>query len=458
MGLHRRLLLWAGMLFLFLGLSLTPTQAKAGSCADCVYCIYNYGYICPGDIAFDFPKIFTSLWEGMKSAWAAVKKNSVLIQLIDDGIRTITLWKEKLAEVLDLEKVMESLKMLGDNILARLEIKRMEARNAAYAHASATGVQFERALKQADPLASDQFLCNMLVARQAVPAGQEFADMVTLIIARGLDEGLLAQGNGPLAAAYDYKQNCEDRTGNPIDGASEKCAAPSAHPGTGTADFHMSYDTLSRDRVYTLPPAKLVDYTANGVTRKVLQFVPDPQDESQRRWLMAAQYCKTLAGPDPSGPQGQDVKKPKGLSENRQMHECRAKRMELMTKCAARLAKLTRPDCSNKDYDGFCQLAVDACAAAKDAQLNLGSAYQNCQNGLSLYQLENVSVRLCGSTRRLQSARLQGVSEPETVAVLAECKRLKQSWEEQLDIEEQSLRKASEGIINNKACFAGINN
>lgn len=312
------------------------------------------------------------------------------------------------------------------------------------------------------PPASEQFLCNLILARQAVPVMTEFARIISKTVAIGMDARYRSRGsdgNGPQYAMDAWQIKCgqygdnRPKTGNSIDGVPVECRAETTAPTIGYADGHMSMDTLSRNKVYTVPPVKEVQKNINGKIETVADFFPEKGNEAHRQWLVARDYCYNIAGPRPSPPRDEDLDKPAGKAQFMQFTKCLSRQSAFVKLCADRLGKLTRPDCSNNDFKEFCEASVQACDAAREAQIVLPPEYNNCNDGLSFYQAEYLSSALCGSTRRIQAESHGGTQNHKKISTLVMCQVMRESLEKRQQDEDKVLRRAWQGMQSMKDCW-----
>ena len=311
-------------------------------------------------------------------------------------------------------------------------------------------------------LPSDQFLCNVLLARQAPLELVKFARMFSSVIQRGVDatyRGPWSNGNGPEYYA-DFAKSHEEMA-NVIDGYDPATASPSNLPDVSSStDLDSSVDAISRDRTYIVPPVKLVDTTMNGQTVKVMTFVPDKTSErdwgAQDRWVKATRLCYNLAGPRPSPPPINTRDSEASRRKRAQYDTCRARQNTFIKQCADRIGAMTRPNCDIDEMKPFCEVAQDACEAAADAKIQLEPSFNDCRNGLSLYEFEKISNLMCGSTRRFQSEGFAGAPQDEQIRVLAVCGHLMSKWEERIQMEDEAFDLAVRGMRDIQDCYSKV--
>ncbi|MDD2325029.1 MAG: hypothetical protein PHW63_03325 [Alphaproteobacteria bacterium] len=325
-----------------------------------------------------------------------------------------------------------------------------------------TKEQMRRAADPAPGLPSDQFLCNVLMARKAPLELVKFARMFSAVIQRGVDaayRGPWSNGDGP--EYYDDFERSHAEMANMVDGYNLNTEEATNLPDVSSStDMDSSVDAISRDRTYIVPPAKLVDRTMNGQAVKVMTFEPDKTSErdwaAQDRWVKATRLCYTLAGPRPSPPPINARDSEASRRKRAKYDSCRARQNAFIKQCSDRVAVLTRPNCDLDEMKPFCEVALDACEAANDAQIELEPSYNDCRNGLSLYEFEKISNMMCGSTRRFQSEGFAAASHDEQIRVLGVCGHLMSKWQERIDMEDEAFDLAVRGMRDIRECYNGV--
>ncbi len=404
-------------------------------------------------------------WGVLQEIAAFLEENEAWISMTNGLTNVMNLFKDK----------MRALRAArGQGVIKQLTAQRVQATMTTEAwnaviDQSASNADLEQKMKHAAehvlPPASEQFLCNLILARQGVPVMTEFARIISKMVAKGIDTRYRSKGsdgNGPQYAMDAWQIKCgkygEDRpkTGNAIDGVPEECRAETTAPTIGYADGDVSVATLSREKVYTVPPVKEEAKVINGTVETVADFVLDKESgsyEAHRQWLMARQYCYNLAGPRLTPPRDEDLDRPAGKAKFVQFTSCLSRQSAFVKLCADRLGKLTRPDCSNDDFKEFCDASIQACDAAREAQIVLPPEFNNCKDGLSLYQAEYLSSALCGSTRRIQADTNGGVQDHKKVSTLLMCQIMRESLAKQQQEEDRTFIKALQGMQNMKGCW-----
>ncbi|MFA6279417.1 MAG: hypothetical protein WC612_01310 [Bdellovibrionales bacterium] len=391
-----------------------------------------------------------------------LEENKAWISITNGVTKMMNLFRD-LMRNFRVEHGQATIKLLtAQQLQARTTIEATQAMLDAGVRNQVEGQEIKHLAEHVMPPAAEQFLCNLILARQAVPVMTEFARIISKTVAKGIDVRYRSKGsdgNGPQYAMDAWNIKCgkygenRPKTGNAIDGVPEACRAPVTAPTIGYADGDVSIDTLSREKVYTVPPIKDVDLMINGKLETVKDFFPEEGNEAHKQWLMARQYCYNLAGPRLTPPRDEDLDRPAGKAKFVQFLSCLSRQSAFVKTCADRLGKLTRPDCSNDDFKEFCDASVQACDAAREAQIVLPPDFNNCKDGLSLYQAEYLSSVLCGSTRRIQADTHGGVQDPKKVSTLLMCQIMRESLKKQWQNEDKVFTRAQQGMQNMKGCW-----
>ena len=445
--------------FLFASDFVGPREAKA----TCYTCNNSCPMACNGQVGIDPVGFLIQNWGTPAQAAGEAKKYMQTMTWLTNLIRMYNAFKDGLNSLIDMDRLARLMQITTEWLHAHMATRLTDAKIQADSASNKAAEDYKAALESSGTSA-DQYLCNALKLRMAIPIMQQFADMVTDFLGKGMDavgRGPADLGNSAQHSADYLKMECGDvenypnKTGNMADQMPERCRALHAVPGASTADAYMDIGVLSLTKTFTLPPVKRQSVTEGGITYKVSRLTPDPEVETQKGFMMATQYCNTLAGAHPSPVHGAQKFTAASIVKDGRHVDCRTLQYEFSSRCAARIGKLTRPDCSQPEFKAFCDSSIEACAAAKTAGLDLGQEYHDCANGLNLYQLERISVLMCGSSRRQQSEAAQGTKPGEQAPILTFCSQLQDYWKEQIMLEEEGLRAAVRGVMLNRECFAG---
>jgi len=392
------------------------------------------------------------------------EKNTGLVANLASMVKTYNAWMDGLKKWLDSQNTAASAELLGERLKAHTLEKTTDGVNAVREQTERAGESIAAAQEHPRPTGADQYLCNVLKLRLAIPVMQQFADMVGEFLAQGIGavgRGPTDRGNNTQHSADMLALKCgkvpgyPEPTGNVKDQLPPECRAVVSVPGSSAADMESNAQVLDFSRVYTIPPLKRESVTENGVTYKVSRFDPNMEDQGQKRFVTATQFCYTMAGAHPAPPYGVGKLTAESIVKEGKSVSCRAIQSAFVSQCTYRIGKLTKPDCSRDEMKGFCGPAIEGCAAAKEAHVQLGASYANCQNGLNLYQMERMSVLMCGASRRVQHEGHQGTKEGDVAPLLTVCDIMKALWEDQLNLEQKNLLDAVKGVINNRECFDG---
>ncbi|MDD3182875.1 MAG: hypothetical protein PHD48_08755 [Alphaproteobacteria bacterium] len=420
--------------------------------------------LCPGDVTYDAVNTAIKKIREVTTDVGNAAKNSVYGKIISMYSTTTAFFSDTMGSLQDLFSSQLKTKIGTDVLYGEIESKLVNAQIQANATDEVVALAGRTALETGiNAGGTDQFLCNVIKTRQGISTMEEFSRMVARVVAVGIDATYVLGEGGPKYWVDDLLLRCGQaegfvlKSGNPLDGVPAQCHDMVSLPEMSTADRDVNGMALDRSEVYTIPPIKSFDYTKNGVTQKVYKFVPESEDPkikaSMDRWMQASQYCYLVAGYRPPPPRGLGQLTPIGRAKNNKFNECRAQQEVFTMECAYRLGRLTRPNCADPDMKAFCVTAQEACAAAREANLTLDGSYNDCQNGLTYEQIQNVSVQLCGSTRAVQSDVLGGASEASKLFILGRCNKLKNDWQDKIDREDAAFYRALQGLQGIHECF-----
>ncbi|HAX90877.1 MAG TPA: hypothetical protein DCY07_01525 [Rhodospirillaceae bacterium] len=417
-----------------------------------------------GDVVYSPTSLAISIWGTLAELAQWVKKHEAILTIVNWIAQIVQMFQDGLVKLRQTWGASAQVQLGAQHLKVKTEMEIAEAIINARAVDAVNSEKLVHIAEHSIPPASEQFLCNLILARQVVPVMTEFARIISSVVTRGMNEryrSKTSDGSGPQYVADAWNLKCGKYgtnwapTGNIIDGVPPECRAEITPPNIGYADGDVSADTLGRDKIYTVPPIVNVEKEINGVTQTVRDFVPEEGNEAHRQWIMARQYCYNVAGPRVSPPWGADIDKPDGKTKYGRFATCLAQQSAFVKICSDRLAKLTQPDCSNKDFKVFCDASVQACDAARKANIVLPPAYNDCGNGLSLYQAEYLSNILCGSNRRIQADKHGGAKDPDGTRTLMMCQLMKEAWEKRMEDEDKAFLRAVISIQNMKECWIG---
>ncbi|MDX9689995.1 MAG: hypothetical protein RBT70_05935 [Alphaproteobacteria bacterium] len=389
--------------------------------------------------------LYTSIIAGWQSFSTAME-----IQMT--GLRevNIDIAKIEIAEIQTLAKTEE--------ILANAEIDALTSNRRMK-------TRLDQALHGQLSVPSEQFLCNSIVARGSLPILREYASSISTPLLQGYNNR--GRGKGVDGSGVQYSKDRDDarcgrygsENNNPATGsildAAPDCQADDIGAGLGYGDKAIDAASLGFDRAYTTPARRQVtDRSGNTVW----EYYADPEDnDSQRQWLAVREYCFNAGGPRPTPPWGEDIPTPKGYESRSTFETCASRESKFAKQCLYRLAKISRPNCDDPNMTEVCNAAVKSCDAARATKLYLPPEFNNCSEGLSLYQAEYIANNLCGTPRYVQALVNGGATHAEVQRYLLECTKAKDSWQKQIDQEEYAFNRAMYGYILHSECYAGAN-
>lgn len=307
------------------------------------------------------------------------------------------------------------------------------------------------------PPVDNQILCNTIIARQLEMIMTSFADMVSGMVAEGIDlqdRGPGGDGTGPSHVANEKKTVCGQMgdggpaTRHSIDNDDPSCTGQQMGGGAPSLqDAHIT--PPDRSTPLRVPPMQ--QYTVNGVTA----LVPVPDDDiAEMRFLAARNYCAEVAGPRVSPPYANKMSTPEGMAVMAQFDHCESLRSVFVKQCTDRIGMLSRPDCSNPDFSDICKTAVAACSAAQASGVELPPSFNNCNDGLSLYEAEYISHAICLSGDR--AAGVTGAGDRYSTATKQNdiCAQMTAAWKKQLALEDANFNRAMADLNKLPNCWA----
>lgn len=293
------------------------------------------------------------------------------------------------------------------------------------------------------------YLCNVININLATPSLAIFKNILSEKLQRGYSNSYRsagADGNGPQAIAharsialgeYDYPSTC-----NPIE--SDDCVVSAAD--RVFIDASMLAETLDLNRAYTMPKA-----TNDNDAQEVAPL----EDESEKMWMAAWQYCYNALGFRPSMLRGKNIDTPQGLRQRTEFGICSSRQSAFAKGCFDRLAWITRPNCEDSTFEAACETGKLACEAAEAAGVTLPSSY-DCEKGLSYYQSREISVFLCKADSHVFEATKAGATASELSRYGLSCNMHEAIWTKSKVIQESTFSAAMLGMIDASECMARI--
>lgn len=423
-----------------------------------------HAYVRNGSIVYD-PQLYSSTvaeWASEAANWA--EQNSSWVAMRDLWTSGMDALESGMDVLEDTTSDSEQAILSAMEMWAASSIAGKQAYIDAHAKDTLLTERLDMLMEQQIPPASEQFLCNSILARQIVPIMGEYARKVS----RNLLVGLQSRGRGPTddANSYLYARDSWDvkcgrygsggnnpPTGEAEDGVPAECAGERFLPNFGMAGADIDFSFLGRDRAYNTPRQQTVTM-ADG--SQALEYVPNPENYGELQWIAVRNFCYTAAGPRPSPVWGENMQTPAEIGKRQTFETGVARENVFAEKCLMRLTKLSRPNCDDDVDQVYCEAGATACDAARQAGIDLPQEFGNCSEGLSAYQAEYISNSLCGTGRSLQAQGHAGNNHAAMVKSQIVCNTLKSVWEKALQKEDEELLQAFNGLANMKDYWASI--
>jgi hypothetical protein len=312
--------------------------------------------------------------------------------------------------------------------------------------------------------------CNTASARAAQIVLQTYAQSISQTALDGImnsGRGFLSNNNGPQYGALNMGTRCpqssdpnhanDPPTWNPLDngptGPPPECKnwvdptgaltdADLKAPSVNTVLETPTFQKVTQGNMTTYVPVVDASSQQNDPERYA----------AQQAWIAAWHYCYEVTGPAPTKPSSDNP-----LADDRikmaQFDHCTALRSAFIKQCTDRLAKFSRPNCSDPNLSEICKIGMMACdAASPEMSLPFG-----CNKGINLYQAEYVSNMPCVGEQRLMAIAKtgQGLTAVQT-RHLDMCRATQAAWKAQLAKEEKNFVDGLRGIRKLKECWAGV--
>jgi hypothetical protein len=269
--------------------------------------------------------------------------------------------------------------------------------------------------KNPDPMALQMLLCNMIILRVLELQMSEFANQIARIVQTGLPlDDMGAGANGDTQYDFEnYSGVCGESpipnappTGSRVDGYTETCVPGNTGAGGEIEDMHQMGLVLGRRLPLTVPTFE--PQTIDSTGQNYLIAAVDPTRGSQQRWAVAAfGYLRNFAGRKPTPPNNVKAETRAGRRVIAQYNHCTTLRNGFTWPASLRLGALSRPDCANDDFSALCQSAQAACSAAQKGGVDVPDSFDNCQAGLSLVEIEELSRIVCLATARSREVMME---------------------------------------------------
>ncbi len=293
--------------------------------------------------------------------------------------------------------------------------------------------------------------CYTTIARQGLSGNHIFNQTVSNALTQMVETqgiGREEDESGPLGAWKRYIYMCGSLPGFPK-GMHAEMEPPASCKEEKYAGLLTSSRLLSGAYVLEIPD--LVDKTINKVTKKV----PEPSNDEQRNFVAAAIWLTNVAGFRPSPPVGKQIETHQGMVELAQWNHCAAVQSALAKSCADLIAKYTRPDCSDANYNKYkleCDAGTRACQAVSASSLpdKGGPAIDlskmpgfDCVKGLSTYQAEYLNHLLCFTNDRAIALPAQGASPAANIAAADACAVAWDQWQTKMATQQDACTQAA---------------
>ncbi|MDD3182876.1 MAG: hypothetical protein PHD48_08760 [Alphaproteobacteria bacterium] len=309
-------------------------------------------------------------------------------------------------------------------------------------------------------------LCRQTIIRQGASSAQELVDGVAHIITDAYlseQRGLGQDQAGPSGVMKANELRCLNKYGNPIDGYPATCYNLDTKVGPfkrTLVDADILPSTLDGAVTLELPKMDHVQYqSADGQT--MVATIANPQNDEQRMWLAATNYCLQLAGPKPTPPAGKAALTSVGLATTGMYRSALAAGSSLVNQCGRVVGYYTRPNedmaVARENGNKVCRSSIGA--AGKTNYLDektIKEKFYDCKQGMSKYQLDYMDHLVCKSPQYYMLSAHSGVLTPNMMKDAVSCGLGWVGWELSTATLQGSLVEVVSGHMKNRKTFNKI--
>lgn len=282
-------------------------------------------------------------------------------------------------------------------------------------------------------------LCRKMIISQGAASGQGIVDAVAHIITDAYisaQRGIGQDEAGPRGTMLASELRCLNKYGNPIDGYPESCFDLTTKVGTFKRTF-VDADILAStiDGAVTLeiPRMDSVQYElADG--QAMVATIANPQNNEQKMWIAAMNYCLQMAGPKPTPPAGRFANTQMGVVLTGMYRSAIAKASAHVEKCGRIVGYYSRPNADMTDQreagNKVCRSAIGKAGSTNYLdQITLNEKFGGCTQGLSKYQMEYLDRLVCKSPQSYMLDANSGALTPEMMDQAVACGSAWNLWE-----------------------------
>lgn len=283
-------------------------------------------------------------------------------------------------------------------------------------------------------------LCRQALMKQGAAKGGDLVHQVGHMAADAYlssMRGVGKDGSGPQGIMVANELRCMNKYGNPIDGYPPSCFDATTRVGEFKRTFidaDLLASTMDGAVTLEIPNMEQVSYK-DAAGQSLVAVVAVPQNNEQKMFLAAMNYCLQMAGPKPTPPAGSFASSPKGLDLTREFRSAVAASTALVAKCGEIIGYYARPNALMEDaiYDGnkMCRSAIGKAGSTNYLdEETLRIKFDGCNWGLSKYQRDYLDKLSCKSAQYYMLSAHSGALTREMMDQAVACGAAWNGWQE----------------------------
>ncbi|MGE4351463.1 MAG: hypothetical protein AB7E52_04660 [Bdellovibrionales bacterium] len=300
--------------------------------------------------------------------------------------------------------------------------------------------------------------CRRMVLQQSAISMETFQDeTVREIVEAWVMEGrgVGSDPEGPRGTRLAMNLRCRNKYGNPIDGYPAQCVDSKSEVGSFKRTF-IDADILpsTMDGAVTLEHPLKVKIEYDGLDASVLS----PQNDNQKMWIAAMNYCLQLPGPKPTAPAGPDMLTSSVLMDaEAQYHTAISRGTQVVAQCSQVLSYYQRPNEEMGAWDDSIKACKQAIGTAGKTnyldEATMKEKFDNCKKGQSTYQLDYLKNISCKSTQYFMLSANTGSVSKEMLEQAVRCASGWNKWQVSMARLNGNLVSAVEGAMSVRKDF-----
>jgi hypothetical protein len=304
-----------------------------------------------------------------------------------------------------------------------------------------------------------QHLCRKIVLDQYARSTIRSQEGVTRSIVDSMrfrQRGPNEDGAGPKGSIEATQVRCLNKYGNPLDGYPDSCVDRTTEVGPfkrKLTDADLLAATMDGAVTLEYPRREvLTETTQNGQTLLIARSVLE--NDNQRMWLAAVNYCFQMAGPRPTPPSGEYAKTPNGMILKALFDNASSRETAYAERCAKIIAYYTRlnPTDSPEELAAdkkFCANSINGVPGKTNYidEETMKEKFEDCARGLSPYQKDYLQALVCKTNQNFLLSASSGVLFPEMMDQAVQCGSNWNAWKLDMATRNGGLVDAVKGFM-----------